>query len=863
MKKRLLSLALVLTMICSLFTAIPVSAASMFSDVNGHWAQATIEELASKGIINGKGAGLYDPEGKVTRAEFAKLLVCTGDYEDYSAIESISDVKENDWYTPYVSATIQQGVFSEDELNGGKFEPDAQIDRDTVALWMTRYIGIEGTDNNTVFADNSKITNKNAVATAYSEGLITGDGGTNTFRPKDGLSRAEAANRVKRFMTKVADMNTPRVSKNLVDFNDEVIDVESDERTNIVVEDTDKYAILDNINDSVKNLKEGDVFKIDASEELPTGLAIKVKSIEVTGSKAKIYKDANLTIEDLYEEIDISTTVNVGLDDIQEGTLAAGISVTNDKNQTIAMAKQENKDNANNGYYLADNGNVYLASNTSGVGVSETLRYSLSYTLGEKKNSSGSLGAKAVVSGSVATNLSFSVDAKYSFWKGLELIDVKATVDNSINLGISGSVSAEAKIPMGSVVVALGPTGLFVVGDLSFVVGVDGKVELVFEIKKTNVAGGKYENGNITLYKTNKGSVSLEGSAEVEIKAGPQIEAGIEFLGEVIKVSDTIEGGVKASFKSAIDASAGVEGGGHLSVGKDGVSVGANANAEAEIHACMLCISGDLDLYASNNFKVNFKAFKWNWTPVDMSKEVSADIGSCHISKYTSDSNWIFEWGDCNNYKKASVEVGVEAGFDGNGEPYFEPDFSPEVVSGGTQTATMATKTTKTGNVSEDIMDSSFDYTAPSTGTYYFVNNGPKQVLITIDGECKTNEGYFDLKAGKTYKVIVSWRLDDTNYSLDIFAPAKEENITGSSTVNGKFIFKGEVKKFKYIPRSSGEYVLDAGEGTQVVIKDASGNQIAAGNPNAVVTMTEGVEYKIELSAPSVETKSFIFKIMK
>lgn len=784
MKKRLLSLMLSVAMICSLFTAIPVSADSLFSDINGHWAKETIEELAGKGIINGKDDGKYDPEGKVTRAEFTKLLVCTGEYAEYPIIEYISDVGKDDWFAQYISAAVQQGVFNDEELNNGEFEPNSYVDRDTVALWITRYIGIEGMTNSTVFSDDGQITNKNAVATAYNEGLIVGDDGANTFRPQDGLSRAEAAVIIKRVMNKISEINTPRVSQNFVDFNDDLIDIESDNRTNVVLEDNDTYAVLGNIDDSVKNLKVGDVFKIDASEELPTGLAIRVKKIEVNGSKAKVYKDQNLTIEDLYDEIDISTTVNVGLDDFEENSLVAGVELTNDKNQTIAEAKQYSIGD-DDGCYLADNGNVYLAADFS-ANAKQTLKYSIDHTIGEVKKKSGKddethseFKAGAKVSGSVTTSLSFDVDVKYSIVKGLELVDVKATIDNSINLGIDGSVSARVEIPMGTVKVPLGPTGLFVVGDLKFVVDVNGEIKVEFVIKKTNVAGGKYENGNVSLYKTNKGSATLTGSAEVAIKVGPQVEAEIEFLGEVISIKDTIEGGIKATFNAASDITASAEEGAHISAGKDGISAGADAKAELKTHACFLCIAGDIDLYAENCFKVNFKAFRWDWTPVDLTKSFTADLMTCHISKETINSSWVFEKGECKNYKKNSVEIGAETGINSDGELFYEVNSALENMNGNKQSVSFGTTISRNGSVSEST-NSSFTFTPKESGTYHFENVKGSVVVINIDGEYKSNDGYYELVGGRTYTVNVEWGYEDTNYEIQITGP-----ITYDASDNG------------------------------------------------------------------------------
>lgn len=61
--------------------ALPVSASS-FKDVdaNYNWAIPSIEYFVSKGVLNGRGDGTFDPQGKVTAYEIAKMLLCAVGY---------------------------------------------------------------------------------------------------------------------------------------------------------------------------------------------------------------------------------------------------------------------------------------------------------------------------------------------------------------------------------------------------------------------------------------------------------------------------------------------------------------------------------------------------------------------------------------------------------------------------------------------------------------------------------------------------------------------------------------------------------------------------------------------------------------
>ena len=48
-----------------------------FSDMSGHWAENVVNEMATKGILNGFGDGTFKPNNSVTREQFAKILACS------------------------------------------------------------------------------------------------------------------------------------------------------------------------------------------------------------------------------------------------------------------------------------------------------------------------------------------------------------------------------------------------------------------------------------------------------------------------------------------------------------------------------------------------------------------------------------------------------------------------------------------------------------------------------------------------------------------------------------------------------------------------------------------------------------------
>lgn len=426
MKKRLLSLALTLMMICSLFAAIPVSASSMFTDVNGHWAEATIEELAGKGIVNGKGDGLYDPEGKVTRAEFAKLLMCIVEDTFESAEGSLADVSKDSWFNGYVYAALNRGIFYLNELNNGYFMPNSQADRETVAVWAVRLLGVEGEATSTPFADNASIENKVAVATAYNEGIITGDAGTNTFRPDDTLTRAEAATIIKRVINRHQEIDGVRAAKNEVNFNDNIPRFEATEDMNVLVsvDEENGIFVFEKINDDIKNLKVGDLFLIEPCDAIPTGIAIKVHEIKIKGDKATITQ-GDIKLEDVIDEIDVSDQVSLSPEHIVEGSLAEGV--------TIAYADSDGNSN-----YLAYNGDNLLADASISTGAKVELG-----------DSEYSVNTSYATDGKISINFSLTD----TIYKDSDGASVKLSVDGAIkdfavNCDISGKKASDIKIKL-------------------------------------------------------------------------------------------------------------------------------------------------------------------------------------------------------------------------------------------------------------------------------------------------------------------------------------------------------------------------------------------------------------------------------
>lgn len=163
-----------------------------FTDVpDTFWAAADIYTLKEAGIINGKSDKEFDPEGKVTRAEFTKMIVNLFGVKASSNTVSFTDCKADDWFTPFVAAAVEAGYVK--GITDTEFAPDQTITREEACTILGRAYA-QTSDKALNFTDASDIADFASayVALLVDMGYVNGytDG---TFLPKNEITRAEAA----------------------------------------------------------------------------------------------------------------------------------------------------------------------------------------------------------------------------------------------------------------------------------------------------------------------------------------------------------------------------------------------------------------------------------------------------------------------------------------------------------------------------------------------------------------------------------------------------------------------------------------------------------------------------------------------
>ena len=114
-----------------------------FNDVKNHANQTAIEQLASRGIINGMGKGTFMPNKTMTRAEFAAIVTRALGLAAKDT-KAFTDVPSSKWYAGYIGTSNSSGIVN--GVGSGKFNPDGTITRQEAAAMVARAAKLCGLD---------------------------------------------------------------------------------------------------------------------------------------------------------------------------------------------------------------------------------------------------------------------------------------------------------------------------------------------------------------------------------------------------------------------------------------------------------------------------------------------------------------------------------------------------------------------------------------------------------------------------------------------------------------------------------------------------------------------------------------------
>lgn len=169
-----------------------------FSDTFGLECEAAVASLAERGIVNGMTDNAFVPNGSVTRAEFAAIIVRALGLR-CNAEKIFADVSESDWFFESVCTAFKHKIIN--GVSEAEFNPHGNITREEAAVMLMRAASLCSADTNVpsardilcVFTDYTAISTWAADGCAFccDAGIISDE--DSEFSPHRAALRGETA----------------------------------------------------------------------------------------------------------------------------------------------------------------------------------------------------------------------------------------------------------------------------------------------------------------------------------------------------------------------------------------------------------------------------------------------------------------------------------------------------------------------------------------------------------------------------------------------------------------------------------------------------------------------------------------------
>ena len=182
-----------------------------FSDVYKDWYTPYVQYVYDNQLMTGiKGTRRFQPNANITKAQVAQVLYNMDGQpavSDTAVFTILTDIYTGEWYADAVAWAYNTGVVTGD-INTKKFNPNADVTREQLALMMYRYAAYKEYDVS-ASGDLSGLKNDwkvsiwalDGVKWAVGEGLISGieKNGVKDLAPQGNASRAQVAAILQRF----------------------------------------------------------------------------------------------------------------------------------------------------------------------------------------------------------------------------------------------------------------------------------------------------------------------------------------------------------------------------------------------------------------------------------------------------------------------------------------------------------------------------------------------------------------------------------------------------------------------------------------------------------------------------------------
>lgn len=166
-----------------------------FPDIQKHWAKPFIEGLLDKGLISGFGDGTFKPNEKMTRAQYAALLVKAFDPEPKREAKNFLDVSDKSWAKDVIQKAYRGGFLS--GYPGDMFRQGDNVERVQVLVSLVNGLELSESDDNALdfYEDSDDIPDygKEEVATATKKQIVVNHPDVKKLDPTKAATRGEVA----------------------------------------------------------------------------------------------------------------------------------------------------------------------------------------------------------------------------------------------------------------------------------------------------------------------------------------------------------------------------------------------------------------------------------------------------------------------------------------------------------------------------------------------------------------------------------------------------------------------------------------------------------------------------------------------
>ncbi|MNH89848.1 Endo-1,4-beta-xylanase A precursor [compost metagenome] len=177
-----------------------------YSDVAAsHWANQVIKELTAKHVVNGVTDTSFAPEKEITRAEFAAMLVRQLNLKATKAVQ-LDDVSQNSWYADAIAAAYSNGLVN--GISQTQFGPDKKITREEMSVMIVKAYNLTTGKNSGSGSASFKDSKDISTWAQDYVGTAVKEGllkgrSMDTFAPKKQATRAEASQVMYNFIHKL------------------------------------------------------------------------------------------------------------------------------------------------------------------------------------------------------------------------------------------------------------------------------------------------------------------------------------------------------------------------------------------------------------------------------------------------------------------------------------------------------------------------------------------------------------------------------------------------------------------------------------------------------------------------------------